>query len=132
MRDLDRRRTTARVAVEREQAPGTELLDRLREGVLIDLHRGELRPLDPPPRVLRALAERDEPEEQLSRCLLGRLAEAAVDLLRPAGESARDAADRAVGVLRERTPLAPLVELGEGVLEQRESARLVGDVRHEL
>jgi len=132
VRHLDRRRAAARVAVEREEAPSAELLDRLGQGVLVDLHRRKLRPLDAPPRVLGALAERHEPEEQLTGRLLLLLPEAAVDLLRPAGEGAGDAADRAVGVTREGAPFAPLVELGQRVLEQRQRARLVGHVRHEL
>ena len=132
VRDLDRRRPAARVAVEREQPPRAELLDRLLERGLVDLHRGELRALDAPARVLGALAERDEPEEELARRLLRRLPEAAVDLLGPAGERPGDAADRAIGVARQRASLAPLVELGQRVLEQRQRARLVGDVGHEL
>ena len=112
VRHLDRRRPASRVAVEREQAPRAELLDRLLERGLVHLHRGELRALDAPPRVLGTLAERDEPEEQLPRGLLSLLAEAGVDLFGPPGERAGDAADRAVGLARQRAPLAPLVQLG--------------------
>src|SRR5213078_5166109 len=96
------------------------------------LHRGELCALDAPACVLRTLAERYEAEEQLPRRLLRLLAEGTVDLLRSTGESAGDAADRAVGIRRERVPLAPLVQLRQRILEQRQSTRLVGDIRHEL
>src|SRR5436190_3871441 len=132
VRHLDRRRSAARVAVKREQAPSAELLDRLLERVLVDLHRGELCPFDAPARVLRALAQGDESEEQLPRRLLRLLPEAAVDLLRPAGQRARDAADRAVRIRRQRAALASLVQLRQGVLEERQGAGLVSDVRDEL
>ena len=64
VRDLDRGLPRVGIAIEREQPVTPERLDhgvhRLRLG-----ERRELRTPDAPPRVLGALAQRDEPEEQL-------------------------------------------------------------------
>ena len=64
MRDLDRRLARVGIAIEREQPMASERLDhrvhRLRVG-----ERLELRTSDATPGVLRALAERHEPQEQL-------------------------------------------------------------------
>ena len=92
----------------------------------------KLRPLDTPPRVLGALAERHEPKEELARRFPGVLPETVVDLLGPPRERAGDAADRAVRVRAERASLATLVELGQRVLEQGQRAGLVRHVGDEL
>ena len=100
--DLDRRLPRVGIAIEREQPVAPERLDdrihRLRIG-----QRRELRTPDAATRVLRALAEGDQPQEQLpagvSRALVHRFEQR----LSPSRERAGHPADAPVGVEGERS-----------------------------
>ncbi len=125
-----------RVAVEGEQAVAAEGLDHGLHGLPEPLEREHLGPPDPPPRVLTALPERDEAQEELPGGRPARVVEAPVEVLRPLYQRPRDPADRAVGVERHLVVAAPLEQLGQRVLEERQRPGLVGhladDLRHEL
>ena len=94
--------------------------------------RRELRASDATPRVLGALAEGDEPEEHLLARIPAGLVHRLEQLLGPPGERTGDPSDLPVGVEREHALGAPLGELGERVLQERQRARVVRDVGDHL
>ncbi len=122
------------VAVECEQAM-------LAEGVNHILHvlhrlwiargRRQCGTKDASPGGLDSFAQRDQPQKQLSRHLLARRAQPGVQRFGAAGQRARHPADGLVGFSRQQSPFAPLEQLGQGILEHRQRARLLAHVRHD-
>ena len=128
VRELDRRLAGPRVSVERELAGGPERVEDRGHRLLIDVERGDLRTRHTTPGVLGPLPERDESQEELPRGFLPVVIELRVELLGPPPEGTRDATDLPVGLEEQRASVAPLEELGERVLHQRERAGLLRDV----
>ena len=128
VRELDRRLAGPRVSVERELPGGPERVEDRGHRLLIDVERGDLRTRHTTPGVLGPLPERDETQEELPRGFLPVVVELRVELLGPPPEGTRDATDLPVGLEEQRASVAPLEELGERVLHQRERAGLLGDV----
>ena len=127
VRDLDRRRFGAWVAVEREQPRGTVGIDRQRQPALVDIEGVQLGPLHTPAGV-RRIAQGDQAQEQLPHSLLPGVVQSPVESLGSAGDRARDAADRLVGPPGQCRALPPLVELGQCVLKERQGGGLVDHV----
>ena len=87
---------------------------------------------DPTARVDRPLARRHEPEEQLADGFPAGGLSGGVQVLGAGGEGPADAADLAVRLEREAPVMASIVELGERVLDERQGAGLLRDVRRDL
>ncbi len=132
MSHLDGGLTRLGIAVERQEPAACERVDHRVDGSTVDTHPVELRSAHPSPRVFGPLAERDQAQEQLLGSLLARRVRRLVQLLSAARERPRDAADLAVGLRSERAVAPPVEQLGERVLQQRERAGLLGNVRHDL
>ena len=103
--DLERGRPRTGVAVEGEKARCAEGVDRLRHRLLVELDRSELSAVDAPTGVFDPLSERDQAQEELPRRVLGRFAQAHVDLVGASGQCSRDSTDLVIGSTREDAPL---------------------------
>ena len=130
--DLERGRPRTGVAVEGEKARCAEGVDRLRHRLLVELDRSELSVVDAPAGVFDPLSERDQSQEELPRRVLGRFAQACVDLVGVSGQCSRDSTDLVIGSTRENTSFTVLVQLGQGVLEQGQRPGLVCHVGDHL
>jgi hypothetical protein len=121
---LHRRLPAHRVVVEGEQPGRTVGVDDVL-GRLVD--RG-LAQMDPPSRVLVALAQRDEPPEQTpDRGLLGRRG-GPVQLLGPTGQRTAQSAQLAILVEKEEARDVDLEQLCQRVLHQWQGTGLTGDL----
>ena len=123
MRDLHGRLAGGGVAIEREQPAAGERLD---DGAVRDGE--ELAAQHPATPAIRF----DEPQEELPRLLPPGRVERRVHLLGAAGDRARDAAQRAVPGERQRGAVAPVEQLGERELQQRQRGGLALGVGHQL
>jgi len=85
-----------------------------------------------PPGILDAFAERDKAQEQLARDILSVGSKSLVELLGPAGQRPAHATTCAVGTTGKHASLAPLEQLGQRILEQRQRPRLRADIAHHL
>ena len=129
MGDLDRRASGHRVPVEAEQAvPAKDIQD----GADPVTHRQQFASQHSPPDVVGIVTDRDQPEHHLTRRMLGEGIELAVEGLGAPGQAAARPPMLDI-VVESYQPIAPpLVQLGEGVLQQRERAGVLGDVGHDL
>src|SRR6266487_647761 len=128
MRYLDRRHAGDRVAVEREQPVLAVGIDHRVERAHIATNWNQLGALDAPAGILDALAERDQPQEQLVCQLLLLWAEAGIDLLGAASKRAQYAPADLIGHQCKSTVGSPLEHLSQRVLQQRQRARLLADI----
>jgi len=92
--------------------------------------RPYLRPQYPPPRILNAFPQRNQPQKQLPRRFLPGRVEASEDLIRSPAEGAGHPAYLLVGCLGHHPILAAIEQFGQGILQQRQTARLFADVGH--
>jgi hypothetical protein len=127
--DLDGRSPGDRVAIEAEQPMAAERVDR-------DVDRGPAEPAqlsaeDAAPQILRLVAHRHQPQQDLAGRLLLALVETGEKALGPAHQSGGQPAELPVGGGGDDPALPPVEELGQGVLQQRQGGRAVGDVGHD-
>ena len=132
VRDLDRGLSGRRVAVEREEPVSPIGIEGRLHGARVDLDRRELGERDPAARVRATFAERHEPEEELANGLPAGGLSGRVQVLGAGGKGPADAADLTVRLEREAPVVTPIVELRERVLDERQRARLFGDVGRDL
>ena len=132
MRDLDGRLPGRRVAIEREEPVATVGVDGRLHRARVDLDRRQLGERDPTARVRRPLAECHEPEEELADGFPAAGLSGRVQVLGAGGEGPADAPDLTVRLEREAPVVASIVELGERVLDERQGAGLLRDVRRDL
>ena len=128
MRDLDRGLAALGVAVERQQPVSPERLDHRVHGPGVG-EREQLGAPNAPAGALGSVAERHQPQEQLTARMARRSVQRLEQRLGPPGKRSRDASDRAVGLEREGPPLA-LRELRQRVLEERKCSWTVCDIGH--
>ncbi len=132
VRQLDRRRAGPGIAIEGELAGSSVRVEHGRHRLLIDVQRRDLRARHPAPRVLGPLPERDEAQEQLPSSFLAVVVELLVELLGSSPERAGHTADLAIRLEEQDPAVAPLEELRERVLHQRERPGLLRDVGEHL
>ena len=132
MGDLDGRSPRAMVAVEGEEAVTAELVDHGLHRHHVDVHGDDLRREDTPPAPLFVLGDGDQAQEQLARRVLLVERQAVVQVVSPPAEHAAHPAHRPEGGEGEPVSVAPVEELGQRVLEERECARLTDDVGEQL
>ena len=82
----------------------------------------------PAPGVLGGLVDGDQPEEHLAGRLLPGVVEALVDVVGPPPQRPHHPTGAQVVGFGEPVAAAPFEQLGERILQQRESTGLVGDV----
>jgi hypothetical protein len=124
MRDLDRRLAGHGMTVEHEQASGSEGLDDMSRFRFV----AQLGDLHATPRVLRNVAERDQPQERTARCQLGRCGHRVERLLGALRQRSGESADLGVGLGSDETRHVGVEQLGQCVLQQGERARLVAHI----
>lgn len=127
MGHLDRRLPGCTVSIERQEPSAAECVEHpaSRPG---RTGRTQLRPTHPSASVFGALAQRNQPPEHASGLDLLDLLQPKVDLLGPAGEGTGHSAEPVVGITGHHMVDALVVQLGEGILQKRQRAGLVGDI----
>ncbi len=132
MRDLRRRGARDRITVERDEPVGLEPSQQVGQDGRIDRQVGQLPQRDPSSRRALALAEPDEPEQDLARRVLPGRIEPAEDVLRATRQRSAEPTQAAVLVEAQLRARPAIEQLGEGVLEQGEAAGPIDRVGDEL
>ena len=132
VRDLDRRAPRDGVAVEAQQAVAAERIEHGAEHPAIDRELLELTLEDSATGVVGALSEVDEPQQDLPRHIVRFVAETGQQSLSPLDQRAGYSAELLVGGVADPAAAPTLEQLGQRVLQQRQSARAVDDLPHQL
>jgi len=119
VRDLNGRFSGRGVAIERQEAVTSVGVQGRLHRTRIDLDRGQLGEPDAAPRVGGSLSEGHEPQEELLNGVSPGGLSSRVEVLRGRGQRPADASDVSVRVESDTPVLAPVVELGERVLDER-------------
>ena len=120
------------VGVERQQAVFAEAFDHGLHRHRVDRQRRHLAGGNPPAAALVAVADHHEPEEQLAGGILLLLVELVEQIGCAALQRAVETAHRPVRRGGQHVAGAPVEQLGQGVLEQRERPWLAADIGDQL
>ena len=128
VRDLDRGGCRGGIPIERQEAMASIRIEDSRERNGIQVHVGQLGEGKPSSGVTGPSAGPDEPQEDLGGGALLIRVERRVRLVGATGEDTAKATQLAVLGQGQAFRSPTLVELGQGVLEERQGARLVGGI----
>src|SRR5690348_4094508 len=132
MRYIDRLDSGRGIAVEYQEPVRAEHFDPAIKPLLLDVQRPELGAEHASAAVVRALiAQADKADEDLSRRFLRWALEPLKEILGLSRKRSADTPHPAIDVEPERRLRSLFEQLRECVLEQRQAARLVGDVAHD-
>ena len=132
VRHLHGRSPGGRVAVERDETLSAERIEHSVDRGSVGGHRSQLVAGNTPAGVAGALAQGHQPQENLASRICSRRVETRVDLFGPSAEGARHPAQGVIFGLGQRRLCTALEELGQRVLEQRQRARLIGHLGHDV
>ena len=131
MSDLDRGLARRRIAIEGQDPTAPEGIQHGIDHRAVEPEGIELAPADPSTRVLAALSETDEPQEELAGHVGLAGSQRVERLVRTVRQGSGDPAHRAVCLHRQARTVALLDQLGEGELEERQRTGLVHHVGDE-
>ena len=132
VRDLHGRPPSHRISIEAQQPVSTEHVEDAVQLLTVDAELVELGLQNPTASVAGPFAERDESQEHDAGAVARLGPEAGEQALGPLHERTRHAPQLAIGGIGDESALSSIEEFGQGVLQQRQRSRSIGNVSHQL
>lgn len=125
MRNLDRRAACGRIVIEGQQAISHKRIDNLVHHLRVGGDSHQFRAVNPPPGILRALAQRYQPQKHLPDRFVAVRIKFPVESFSPLRQRSDGAPHFLIGRVGEQPALPPFKQLRQGILQQRQRPGLV-------